>query len=240
MEMNNEAVSYSQWGEDLVIWDFFKRKTDGVFVEIGAHHPTIISQTYLLETKGWRGVLVEPLQKCYELLKDNRPGSQVFHCGAAAPGSPREATIKIPPDSDGGMSQAEVSLEGKLEDGFRYETIQLRTMDSVLEEAGLEAIDFLSIDVEGMEISALSGFDFARYRPKLILIEDHAESHDKHRFLRSKGYRFINRIGCNNWYVPKGFHDFSLPSRTSQFEFFRKYYLSMPFRKLRLALKSHS
>lgn len=237
--IQNET-SYSQWGEDIVIWELFKKKTDGVFVEIGAHHPTKISQTYFFEQRGWSGVLVEPLKELYELLKANRPGSQVFHCGVAGPSTPTEARIRFPLKGDGGMSLAEVVFDREDDPHYRYESIALRTLNDIFQEAGLDQIDYLSIDVEGLEVEALRGLDFKRYRPKLILIEDHVENYEKHRFLKQMGYRFINRMGSNNWYVPNDFFDYTLSGRTSQFEFIRKFYLSMPFRKLRLALKSLS
>jgi len=38
-------------------------------------------------------------------------------------------------------------------------------------EAGLPRIDFMSLDLEGYEAAALRGVDFARHRPKLLLVE---------------------------------------------------------------------
>ena len=78
----------------------------------------------------------------------------------------------------------------------------IRSLDDILKQAGCAGIDFLSIDIEGMEIPALSGMDFSIYRPKLILIEDHCDNLVKHNFLKHKGYKIVNRCGCNNWYVP--------------------------------------
>ena len=52
--------------------------------------------------------------------------------------------------------------------------VPTRTLDSILEEAEAPApIDLLSIDVEGHETEVLRGFDFGRWQPLLILIEDH-------------------------------------------------------------------
>ena len=41
----------------------------------------------------------------------------------------------------------------------------------------------MSVDVEGHELEVLRGFDFARWKPRLILLEDHVSSLDKHRFM---------------------------------------------------------
>ena len=63
--------------------------------------------------------------------------------------------------------------------------------------------DFLSIDVEGHEIEVLRGFDIARWRPQLILLENHVGDLTKHRYLKSAGYRIIRRHENNGWYVPR-------------------------------------
>ena len=80
----------------------------------------------------------------------------------------------------------------------------MKTLDSVLEQAGApEGFDFLSVDVEGHEIEVLRGFDIARWRPQLILLEDHVGDLSKHRYLKSAGYRIIRRYENNGWYVPR-------------------------------------
>ena len=51
---------YSQAGQDLFVLTALDGKKNGKFIEIGAHHPTFISNTYLLESKfGWDGILIE-------------------------------------------------------------------------------------------------------------------------------------------------------------------------------------
>ena len=53
--------SYSQYGEDLIIYDFFKRYFDikGNYLDIGAFHPKMISNTHILHTLGWRGTVID-------------------------------------------------------------------------------------------------------------------------------------------------------------------------------------
>jgi len=60
----------------------------------------------------------------------------------------------------------------------------------------------VSIDVEGHEVEVLAGFDLARWRPRLLLIEDVVQSLDLHRHLVARGYRWIRRTGINSWYAP--------------------------------------
>jgi len=85
--------------------------------------------------------------------------------------------------------------------------------------------------MEGMELEAMRGFDFERYQPDFILIEDRNENLDKHRFLKAEGYKLVYRKGSNNWYVPKST---AYPvSALTHLKIIRKLYVSIPFRRLR-------
>ena len=109
--------------------------------------------------------------------------------------------------------------------------VPVRTLDDILEEAKAPTpIDFVSIDVEGHEVEVFSGFDLARWRPRLILVEDHVTSLATHRALTRAGYRLIRRTGLNGWYVPQ-----SQAPRVGLgwWQLARKYYLALPFRMLR-------
>jgi len=77
----------------------------------------------------------------------------------------------------------------------------------------------------------LRGFDIARWRPQLILLEDHVADLTKHRYLTAAGDRIIRRYENNGWYVPQGSSDRAQLS--DLWEIVRKYYLALPFRVLR-------
>jgi hypothetical protein len=110
--------------------------------------------------------------------------------------------------------------------------VPTRTLDSILTEAEAPApIDLLSIDVEGHELEVLSGFNFQRWQPLLILIEDHVGTLETHRFLKARGYRLIRRLGNNGWYVSS--ESTVRATLGDRFEILRKYYLALPFRVLR-------
>ena len=49
------------------------------------------------------------------------------------------------------------------------------TLTAVLDQAGINRVDFLSMDIELAEPKALAGFDIARFRPELVCIESHFE-----------------------------------------------------------------
>lgn len=228
-----QATSYSQWGEDVMVLNFFGNQTTGIFFEAGAHHPTIISQTYLLERHGWHGVLVEALPDKTEEFVRLRPRSKLF---AKALGDPRQKgdTVDFVVPADGNTAEARLlSSYESPPPGSTLLKVEITTISDVLSESGLAGVDFLSLDIEGDELAAFRGLDFSRWQPRLILVEDHLFDLRLHRFLKRKGYQLVYRTGSNNWYVPRG-ADFPLLSWRIRIELFRKLYLSMPFRKLRL------
>lgn len=220
--------SFSQFGEDRLILEYFKKR-DGIFVEVGAFDAVQLSQTYLLEQNGWTGVLVEPLPHLADGLRRTRPRSQVFECAVSSPEHAGRAVMYK------GKNDSLASLDADA--GGEQITVQTRTLDQILSDAEISEIDFLSIDVEGFEMEVFAGFDLRRWRPSLILIEDHVHDLRKHRHMLANGYKLVNRLGCNNWYIPAS-KAWTGPRHLSTFSRIRKLYLGLPFRKLKFWLKS--
>ena len=213
--------------EKAAVWEFFGFATEGYFVEVGANDPFSLSQTWLLERVGWRGVLVEPLPDKCEALRGERPNSRVYEVAVSSEGKTGEAEFFV----KGALS----SLERNIKDNrTAYDAIirvKVVTLDSVLDDAKLPRVDFLSIDTEGTEYDVLKGFSGDRHRPSLIMVEDLALTLRVHALLRGMGYRLIRRTGFNNWYVPN-----ESPVRVpviQRVKLFRKMILGTPLRALK-------
>jgi FkbM family methyltransferase len=224
---------WSQFGEDIAVWEFFGRKADGVFLEAGANHPQTLSQTYFLETKGWSGVLVEPVPECCDLLRAGRPRSQVFPNALGAPAQRGKLTLRIPVGLSE-LTQA-VDLSAESAPGDRLIEAELITLNDVLARAGVTKLDYLSLDLEGMEVAAMQGLDFQRYQPALVLVEDKIDNLSKYDYLCAQGYRFYRRTGCNYWYVPQT-DSTHFASWRMRFMLARKFYLSRPWRAVKRLL----
>jgi FkbM family methyltransferase len=173
--------------ETRLVREFFQGKC-GYFVDVGANDPTEWSQTFHLEQLGWNGVLIEPQPDLAEALRRDRK-APVY---AVACSSPEHAGRPMPLKLAGAYSTlnpllrvVDATIAGSI-------NVPVTTLDSVLADAGAPApIDFLSIDVEGHEREVLSGFDIARWRPRLILIEDHVLDRRLHNDLVLRGYVWI-------------------------------------------------
>jgi hypothetical protein len=120
---------------------------------------------------------------------------------------------------------AQAMVEGTIE-------VPIRTLDQLLTDAKAPTpIDFISIDVEGHTDEVLDGFDLARWRPRLILLEDHVITTRVHRRMLKAGYCWMRRTGLNGWYVPA---EAAPPiSLIGRLQFFRKYVLGVPLRRWR-------
>lgn len=223
--------------ENHLVWRFFGQSTQGFFVEVGANDPRNNSQTWFLESKGWRGILVEPLSQFYAPLCEARPGSTVYQRACAAPGHPPTAELHV------GANSEHSSLQPNLVDVdtpyVQTETVRLTTLDALLHEAGDPVLHFLSIDVEGLQLEVLKGFSLERHRPRLLFVEDHLLNWDTHRYIRSYGYRLVKRTRLNNWYVPEG-TPFHLTNFTERIRLWRKVWPGTPVRMFKAWLKKRA
>ena len=214
--------------EEALKADYFSETPAGFFVDVGANAPKDGSQTWAMESRGWRGVLIEPQPDLAEQLRRERQAA-VYAVACSTPeNAGKTLTLhlagiqsSLKPDFYAAGMQRAGSVE-----------VPVMTLDQVLEDAGAPCpLDFVSIDVEGHDIEVLNGFDLARWKPRLLFIEDVVQSLALHRTLTSRGYRWFRRTGINSWYVPA-----DAPERiglAGWLQFVRKYYLGLPFRVLR-------
>src|SRR5688572_20384844 len=79
---NSAAESFSQFGEDWQILRFFGEGREGVFVDVGANDGLHGSNSMLLEQKGWRGFLIEPIPRLAEICRRTRCRSIVINQAA--------------------------------------------------------------------------------------------------------------------------------------------------------------
>lgn len=213
--------------ETRMVAEFFG-PIQGFFVEVGANEPRLRSQTWHLEQAGWNGVLVEPQPDLVRELQAKR-AAKVFAVACSGPGN---AGRTLPFHVAGPLSSLD---RAGMAPGARPEAVidvPVRTLDNILQEAQAPAgFDFLSIDVEGHEMEVISGFDLKRWRPRLVMLEDHVADLAVHRFMTNAGYRIIRRYENNGWYVPR--ESSARMVAGDIWDVVRKYYLALPFRKLR-------
>jgi FkbM family methyltransferase len=153
----------------------------GYFVECGANDGYTQSNTYYLSRfRGWQGLLVEPIPMLYELCRSFRPESRVVNCalGAEDGGTATMVYSDLMSTAIGARATAEADLAYASQnrpfvarDGNFLVDVPVRTLSSLLDEAGVAHVDLFVLDVEGFERQVLAGIDFNRHRFSHILIE---------------------------------------------------------------------
>lgn len=213
--------------EKQLVQSFFGGKP-GFYVDVGANDPVLDSQSQHLEALGWTGLLIEPDPDCCEQLRKNRTGTVV----QMACSSPQNAGKQLLLNRAGPHSTLEdrpIALGAVVRSQV---AVQCDTLDAILRAHNAPVgFDLLSMDIEGHELVALSGFSFDVWQPRLVLLEDHVTHLSKHQLMRRSNYQLLMRTGLNSWYAPADVAYTS--SLAAKFEYVRKYYLGLPLRQFR-------
>jgi FkbM family methyltransferase len=202
-------ISYAQNMEDILLDRVFRGR-QGTFIDIGANHPFIDSNTYFFYLRGWRGLNIDPLRRGHELFQKYRP--EDLNLAVAA--SDAEGTLPFFEicNAEGltGLSTVDSRAAAAYRtQGFevRESTVVVRTVESLIAEYHIEPPELVSIDVEGHEAAVLRGMPLAHWRPKVLVIESTAplSSVATHRVwepaLFEYGYRFATFNGINRFYL---------------------------------------
>lgn len=196
----HQVLSYSQEGEDLILDRIFAGKPAGFFVDVGAHHPQRFSNTYLFYRRGWRGINIDAMPGSMEPFRRLRPRD--INLETPVMGSRGKLTYHQfnEPALNGFSKELSESRDGK---GGYHIVRRLEIEGAPLREILAEhlpagtPIDFLSVDVEGLDIEVLQSNDWSRFRPKVVLVELLVSSlstvHENpvYRFMEGNGYRIF-------------------------------------------------
>lgn len=177
---------------DLKLMDIMKI-TNGIFIEVGAFDGVTYSNTKLLEKKyGWTGVLIEPSENLFHILKENRPGSRCFQC---ALGPFKENNTYGYGDFDGHPMS---SLTQRINRPANKKVL-IRSLQSILDECNIHHVNLFSLDTEGYEFKVLQGIDFNKTTFDYILIEIYIDQMlDISEFLNDKGYEYVDCLSNYN------------------------------------------
>lgn len=186
---------------------------NGFFIEAGANDGLSQSNTALYEFEyGWKGLLVEPNpKKCFE-CKKRRINSIVENYALVSDnytddyiegnfdetGYSESLTSLVYDKGDWCDSHLQVHKEQIKNNLIKVPAI---TLNKLLEKHNVDRVDFISLDVEGYEISVLNGFDLEKYNPKYFLIETtNLENRKKSiiEYMEERDYTVIDQPSIND------------------------------------------
>jgi FkbM family methyltransferase len=210
----NARLSYSQSGEDLILNTIFYNTQKGVYVDIGANNPYLQSNTHYFYKKGWRGVNVDALPGSMTKFKKVR--KQDINIEAAISNDISALTYYTFSSSFYNTFDSKeierLKTISKLTGKIKIRTIKLIEL---FESLKIKKIDFMSVDVEGLDLEVLKSNNWHKYRPKVIVIESVAYPYSTREldhianikiFLESVGYRFFCNSPTNAFYIEIEFY----------------------------------
>lgn len=187
--------SFSQMGEDRILTVIFNNKRKGFYVDVGAHHPKLYSNTYLFYLQGWHGINIDAMPGSMNGFNKLRPRD--INLEIAIGRKKQEKTYFL--FSNSAVNTFSKKLAQKVKKTTKHKflgTKKLYTspLSSVLDKylPSGQIIDFLSVDVEGMDYEVLISNNWTKYRPSVIVVEDLTFSMMNPR--RSKIYVFLTKI----------------------------------------------
>ena len=213
-------ISYAQSGEDQIVDYVFA--SVGVcrpsYLEIGTNHPCEGNNTYKFYRKGCSGILVEADPSFAGIIPRRRPRDRFFIVEVAT-GETTELTFYAFEQTGHSTFDAE-EAEIRMRNGCvlkKKQKVPILSINTVIESGGLGCPDFLSIDIEGLDLPVLKTLDFAKYPIPVICAETCCFSADYRKdrnsdiavFLEGKGYflyadTYINSIFVNRvWFEGK-------------------------------------
>jgi FkbM family methyltransferase len=189
--------SYSQEGEDMLLRRLYDNMNyKGFYVDIGAHHPMRFSNTFFFYKRGWNGINVDAMPGSMRLFDEKRS---------------RDINLEYPIYSKNKMLTYfafeepalntlsedlanKIIFESKCKLLFKKE-IKTVTLEEIFDKYLPidKKIDFLSIDVEGLDFDVLLSNNWTKYVPKIILIE--AYSSTVKDILKSEIYVYLYSLG---------------------------------------------
>ncbi len=167
-------TSYAQCGEDLLLRCLFHllRIQHPTYLDIGAHHPTDLSNTYLFYQTGSQGVCVEPDPTLIKAFHAKRPNDKSLNIGISS-GDSGQLSFFVFDDPTLNTFSETVKVE-QIEAGRILKqtlTIPVLSINEVIREHFPLPPNFVSLDTEGMDLAILESLDFERYRPEAFCIE---------------------------------------------------------------------
>lgn len=194
--------SYSQEGEDMVLNRIFNPYVNlkGFYIDIGAHHPKRFSNTYHFYKLGWKGINIDAMPGSMSVFFKQRPLDINLEMPISNSGKELVYYKFNEPALNGFSKELSELRENESNAYFIEDEVVLKTykLSDVLEKYVPKntEIDFMTIDVEGLDFDVLHSNDWDKYRPKVILVEilenslENFFTNEVYLYLKERDYQF--------------------------------------------------
>lgn len=206
--------SYSQFGEDLIVWNYFHRAgiQKGVYLDIGSFHPKWISNTHILHLQGWSGYAVdidEFKMKAFSFMRKKK----ITTICAAITDEQGQGTVSVY-KFNRLWSEIDTLSEAVAQDyqkltGFSFynSTIRAISIDDLLKIVG--HVNFINIDIEGLDELIVLKLNLKSNGPEVVVFEDNNFWGGSEKILR-----YMEDAGYVHLFTSQGSTGFCKPLKT--------------------------
>lgn len=184
----------------MILSRIFGPEYKGFYVDVGAHHPRRFSNTNLFYRRGWRGINIDANPKFLKSFNQERKRDININSGVGQ----KEGFLSYYSFNEPALNTFSRELAKLREANSTHycveETLEIEVLPlKVILEKNLppgQKIDFISVDVEGLDEEVLGSNDWNQFRPRVVVFEvlesDLAQIHQLPvvKMLQSNGYIF--------------------------------------------------
>lgn len=201
------ALTWSQFGQDLYVDNYFNRKQNGFFVEIGGFDGERFSNTLFLEKyRNWNGLLVEAIPNYYEQMKQKHRKCYILNaCVSASDDSQTFIDADVLSSSEKTLTKQHKERIEKtklLKQKTRIKVFCKRFLD-ILDVIGHRHIDYFSLDVEGAELIILNAIPWDTVDIELFTIETDQHRDEIISFMERQGYERTHKLTIDDVFRKK-------------------------------------
>ena len=218
IQFGKAKYSYAQFGEDIIIDALFSiglQKSTISYLDIGANSPVVGSNTYSFYLKKCKGVCVEPDVQLYEKIVAKRPNDTVLNIAVGINNQKEGVFYRFPePYTGWNTFSKEEALQKQNQTGIKFnddKVISFINVNDLIEKYFDTCPDFISIDVEGLDIEIIKSLNFEKFKPAVFCVETMEfnnlklgrKNEEVKNYLAEKGYIVYADTYINTIFVKK-------------------------------------
>ena len=209
-----KKTSYAQCGEDLIIDFLFEilNIQNPTYIDVGAHHPFYLSNTAIFYEKGSHGICIEPDPTLFKEIKKYRKNDICLNIGIGFKNDVEEVDFYImssPTLNTFSKEAAENYISYGNQKIVETKKIPLYNINTIIQKYCKTVPNFISLDVEGLDLDILHSFDFLQYRPEVFCIETLTYTEDNNEvkiteiidYMIAQGYKIYSDTYINTIFV---------------------------------------
>ena len=161
--------SYAQAKQDICVASIYNRTRNGYYIDLASNDAISISNTYLLDrVLGWQGICIEPQSIYSNGYRKHRTCALVS--SIVSPNSTVEFV-----DGNGGLAGIygfDNNYNNTKHNIIRQHTSETADLRQIFQRTNVPpVIDYMSLDIEGYELSAMQTFPFDAHSIKVMTVE---------------------------------------------------------------------